>query len=1019
MKIRYLKCLLAAGMLAHSLAAQAEDIDVFTSPPIPANVLIIVDNTANWELAFENEMRALFEAINSLEANKFRVGLVFANQTGNPNNNVTGGYVRAALRLMNRTNKPVYLDLINSFDKNADKGNAGISSLVMAEAYRYLSGGAPYGGNYKVKTDYSGNTSGTAADRAVYALAGNALGSFDGSRYNNTPFIQSGCEQKNTIIYISNGKSNDSSTVTNQSTAILEQAGGDTTTISLPRKGYEDNPMDEWARFMKANGLGVTTYTIDVDRDTTNLGLAWSALLKSTADVSDGGYFDVRSDNPAAIADILKSIFEGSEIQDIDSGFASVSLPGSTADGQTLLNQVFVTMFRPDKSGAPRWSGNLKQYKLGYDANNVLGLLDAAGERAISTTGTGFIAECARSYWTPTSVDTYWDFKPRGGCPTVTNSAESNTPDGDVVEKGGQAYWLRGSATPMTAFTRTVKTCSPVFTACTELTAFDTDNTEITQALLDPTVGATNRNDLINWGRGLNVDGEGNATYVMRPSIHGDVIHSVPLAINYGTDDVPQIVVYYGGNDGMLRAVNGNRSSSDNGIPAGGELWSFMAPQFYPHIKRLRDNTTPISFVGALFEADSIPQPKPYGFDGPLTAYKKDAENLWLYASMRRGGRAIYAFDVATPSVPTLKWKNGCPNPSNDVGCTTGFQGIGQTWAAPGTMKAAGYEGGLSTLLVMGGGYDKCEDNDPHTCTGATKGNKVYVLDAEDGALVRALDTERAVIGEVFVINDSSGLAKFGYVSDLGGNVYRINFGAAPADWTITKIASLGCASPGTCAPNRKFMFAPDVVEYEGKYVLLLGSGDREKPLMDYTAAAGVSNYFFMLKDDPSDPQWLTSESTTCGSAVICLDSLYPIGLDSTTPTLATVAEKKGWYLSLNPHEQVVTSALTIFGTVYFSTHVPVVANTNECTSNLGTAFTYKVFYANAAGSFETGSRAEQVAGGGLPASPVGGMVKLDNGETVPFVFGGDPDSPLEGGEPEPPRMVYQPKSRVYWHIQP
>lgn len=1021
MKTRYLKYLLAAGMLALTQATQAEDIDIYTGAPTnPPNVLIIVDNTANWTTAFESEMAALFNTIGALPENKFRVGFLFANETGSPNNNVTGGYVRAAIRPMDATNKARYRALVQSFNKNSDKSNGGASSLVIAEAYRYLSGGAPYGGNYKVKTDFTGNANGTAADQAVYALPGNALNALGGTQYNSP--ILSGC-QKNVIIYISNGASNDNTTVVAQSENMLTGAGGDKTAIPLSPSGSQYNPMDEWALFMKNSAMGVTTFTIDVDKVTTGQGLGWSALLRSMATVSDGEYFDVSSANPDSIAAALARIF--SDIQAVDSAFASVSLPESAQEG-TFLNQVFISMFRPDKTGAPRWAGNLKQYRFGYDATGILGLLDADGNRAVSSNGTGFIAECARSYWTPTVADTYWAFKPRGGCPTITNSEMSNSPDGEVVEKGAQAYKLRSTTA------RTVKTCSPVFSSCTQFTNFDTANTSITQAMLDATASATTRNDLINWARGVNVDGEGSATYAMRPSIHGDVLHSVPLPINYGTDTAPNVVVYYGTNDGMLRAVNGNRDGGSliGGKDPGTELWSFMAPEFYPNIKRLRDNAPPVSFFGATFMTE--PQPKPYGFDGPLTAYR-DAENVWLYASMRRGGRAIYAFDVTDPAQTSLKWKKGCPNQGDDVGCASGFEGIGQTWSAPEVMRAAGYESGAAPMLIMGGGYDRCEDGDPHTCTTATKGNKIYVLNAEDGVPLKTLNTDRAVIAEVFVVKDSTGLAKFGYVADLGGNVYRINIGAAaPSDWTITKIASLGCASPGTCSPNRKFMFAPDVVEYNGKYVLLLGSGDREKPLMGYTAAASVSNYFFMLKDDPYDPAWLASESTTCGSEVICLNSLVHIGLNDASPTVATVEQEKGWYLSLNPHEQVVTSALTIFGTVYFNTHVPAVANQNSCDTTLGTALTYKLYYANAAINNGTDSRAEEVAGGGLLGSPVGGMVMLDgggsgntdaegqtSGETVPFIFGSDPDSGLEGNPPEPPNMVYQPKSRVYWHIQP
>jgi type IV pilus assembly protein PilY1 len=992
MNLRYLKYVLVGATLALSVPTQAEDIDIYTGAPTsPPNVLIIVDNTANWNTAFENEMIALSNTISALPENKFRIGFLFANETGSPNNNTTGGYVRAAIRLMDSTNKARYQALVQNFGKLADKGNGGVSSLVLAEAYLYLAGKAPYAGNFKVKTDFTGNASGTAADQAVYALAGNALGAFDGTQY-NSPML-SGC-QKNVIIYISNGASNDNSTVVSQSETMLTTAGGDKTVIPLSPNGSQGNPMDEWALFMK-NSLGVTTFTIDVDKVTTGQGPGWSALLQSMATVSEGQYFDVSSANPAAMTEAMAQIF--SNIQAVDSAFASVALPQSAEGEGSYLNQVFISMFRPDKTGAPRWAGNLKQYKFGYDATGNLGLLDADGTNAISSEG--FIAECARSYWTPATPDSYWAFKPQGGCSTVMNSDKSNSPDGEIVEKGAQAYKLRSSTS------RTVKTC--LAAACTELKDFNSTN--VSQTDLGAATVAE-RDALISWAKGLDVDDENknaDTTPVeTRPSVHGDVVHSVPLPINYGTDDAPNVVVYYGGNDGMLRAVNGNRDggATIGGLAPGMEVWSFMAPEFYPNIKRLRANTPPVSFFGATFMTD--PAPKPYGFDGPITAYR-DADDVWLYASMRRGGRAIYAFDVTDPASSALKWKHDA----------TSMGDLGQTWSTPVVMRAAGHEAGAAPMLIMGGGYDTCEDADPHVCGTSTTGNKIYVLDAEEGTLLKALDTDRAVIAEVFVVPDSTGLARFAYAVDLGGNVYRINIGAAePSGWSITKIASLGCAAPGTCSPNRKFMFAPSIVESGGKYMLMLGSGDREKPLMGYTAAASVSNYFFMLKDDPYDPEWLKSESTNCGGTeVICLNSLYPIGVNDTSPTMATVDEKKGWYLSLNPHEQVVSSALTIFGTVYFNTHVPAVASGNSCDTTLGRAFTYKVYYANAAANTGIeGSRAEEVAGGGLLGSPIGGLVTLDNGETVPFVTKGiDPEDPVA------PNVVYQPKSRVYWHIQP
>src|SRR6185437_5117070 len=340
---------------------------------------------------------------------------------------------------------------------------------------------------------------------------------------------------------------------------------------------------------------------------------------------------------------------------------------------------------------------------------------------------TGFITECARSFWTPTTPDAYWTFNPQGGCIPPSGSApglylNSNFPDGNIVEKGAQAYVLRGA--PAATPTRTVKTCSPVFASCTVLTDFNTGISAITQALL----GASSSSELttlILWARGLDTDDENHNGITattnpaeMRPSVHGDVVHSRPVAINFGTDASPQVVVFYGGNDGIFRAINGNRSGNINTVtPPGGELWAFIPPEFYGNIKRLHDDTTLISFPNI---TSTSALPKPYGIDGAITAYK-DSSHAWVYAGMRRGGRALYAFnvDLTNPSNITLKWKLGCPNnfPTSgtvsDVGCvgsagSSAFSGLGQTWSSAKTLFASGYGAGASPLIIMGGGYDTC-----------------------------------------------------------------------------------------------------------------------------------------------------------------------------------------------------------------------------------------------------------------------------------------------------------------------
>ena len=701
----------AAAVLAGYNPALAEDIDLFVQPPGLAtgapNVLIILDNTANWNDPFTEQMAALVDTFNSLDVDdagnaKFRVGLMLFSESGGANKGQDGGYVRAAIRDMDAANQAKYAALVNSFDKNADKGNAVKVGKTLADAYQYFSGLPPLTGNQKSKTDYKGNVfaSGPSgpASKAIYALDGNALEGFNTSPY-TSPIVSGSCAG-NYIIYISNGQSTENSADTKTATTWLATAAaavgvaGATDKIPISPSGLDTNVSDEWARFMKKSPRRITTYTIDVKPKVTGQTPAWTAVLKSMADTSGGKYFDGGSGATGSeIRNAMGIIF--SEIQAVNSVFASVSLPVSVNTEGTFLNQVYIGMFRPDEKAQPRWSGNLKQYKLGI-VNDALRTLDADSNSAINSS-TGFITECARSFWTPTVADSYWAFRPQGGCEIDDVSYDnSNFPDGKVVEKGAQAYVLRSSTT------RTVRTCSSVFASCSDAGALLTFSTTTASkaALGDAAMTDATHSLLIDWQKGIDNQNENNndvAIVEMRPSAHGDVVHSRPIAINYGTDAAPKVVVFYGGNDGVLRAVNGNRANAYDGVAAGQEIWSFIPPEFYGSIKRLRDNKPLVSFKGNPNEdADPdndwvpAPQPKPYGMDGAITAYEKSS----LFVGMRRGGRALYAFNISnivgdpdadpvvTPEDPRLLWKVGCPSLTTDADCLAGFDDIGQTWSS-------------------------------------------------------------------------------------------------------------------------------------------------------------------------------------------------------------------------------------------------------------------------------------------------------------------------------------------------
>src|SRR5207253_1284472 len=148
------------------------------------------------------------------------------------------------------------------------------------------------------------------------------------------------------------------------------------------------------------------------------------------------------------------------------------------------------------------------------------------------------------------------------------------------------------------------------------------------------------------------------------------------------------------------------------------------------------------------------PVPKDYYYDGSIGLYESavNAQGapgaVWIYPTMRRGGRVLYGLDVTNVSTPGLLWKFGCPNLGNDTNCVPSSganpTSMGQTWSTPSVAPAA--LGHSSPVIVVGGGYDGCEDSNlpnpaatinPATakpyCPTPQKGAGVYVLDAQTG----------------------------------------------------------------------------------------------------------------------------------------------------------------------------------------------------------------------------------------------------------------------------------------------
>lgn len=759
-----------------------------------------------------------------------------------------------------------------------------------------------------------------------------------------------------------------------------------------------DFNLDDWTRFMQDYGvavtlpegdslrLPVTTYTLDVFNAQPNE--EHSALMDSAAE--RGGGRRVEANSYDEIRDALTRIFD--DIVAVNTSFAAVTLPLSATNRAQQENKVFVGMFRPAKERKPRWLGNLKQYQLALFDGEVE-LSDAKLYRAINPE-TGFATSCAVSFWTedttevPKSSDTtgpYFeglgiDPPPVGECsrPSMSGySGLSDYPDGPFVEKGGVAQQVRGQVADSGASTRDIYVVSASGVA--ELSASD----DVESYLIGENPGLVG-GDCVRQGTAgecyTQADGTAEPAEVMpyqglRPTSHGDVIHSRPLTITYGTTtvdsrQVTNFRIFYGANDGLFRAVNPLEGTED---------WAVVAEEHVSEIERLYRNTATIDYEGLpdSLSSDAPPvgvaaQKKDYFFDGSTGAYLKyNSDNLletaYLYPTMRRGGGRIYALDVSPtvtagvpPISPRLKW-------------AADFDRVSQAWSTP----IAGYiksEGASNPVIAFGGGWDDCLD-DPAggALSGCTSGNVIHVAEAETGDPLASFTTDAPVVADVTPLDlDADGYWDYLYALDAAGNLYRVDFGVlesltsdtvtmlATNSWKVTKIAKVGTSDSSIRTMNK-----PIVAPYQKQVFVTFGTGDRERPLkVNYPYASSVQNYFFAFVDRP----WQTTER---GLVNLLGGDMFNVESSSLAEG-QTIAAFDGWYYEIPDRgEQVVNQSAVAGPYVFFNTFQPEGGRSGIC-SNLGTAkaYTAPLFVPDA-------PEVDNIDGGGIPIPPIIATVDL------------------------------------------
>ena len=847
------------------------------------------------------------------------------------------------------------------------------TTLALHEAQLWFNGDSARAGQLNSVYDGSSHT-------------GYAAGAFNAAQY-RAPTADGSCP-RHQITLLSSGAPGVSEN--NSAEQLLVSVSGrrnPSYPFQLPINSSQANWLDEYAHYLATQDLqqetpglqNIVTRVVDLfDKrnaagelydpgDATQnysdfIGLSRSQagdrqLLYSAGRRGSGGYWPVAGAQQLAeqLLASLDSVLERNSV------FAGLTLPISVNARGTNENQVYMGLFRPD--GQQRWRGNLKLYQIGLSGDDRPRLEDADG-RVAEDLVSGFVYPQARSFWTRDTSFDYWRELPDT---SDGQYQESDAPDGREVERGGVAQALREFQP-----SRRQLTCSGSCSALTPL-----EGSVLTPAQVGLT-SAAQRDQLLAWLAGEDTESLHNRS-AKRPYLHGDVIHSQPVAINYGKAG---IYLFYGANDGLFRAVRGG-SDEGPGADNGWEVWSFIAPEQYAALGTLYAD-------GSAIDEQGFAQ-KSYFFDGAVAShveYQTDADGLeqvakaYIYLTARRGGRYLYALDVTDPLEPQLMWRRSASD---------GLAELGQSWSKPLVVDAAGQ---TQPVLFMGLGYDAEVDDQRDSTASHTMGRGIVALNALTGvtlwqAAASAGDAPVSFIDSRFKYSVPSDLAVLDrngdgtadriYFGDTGGQLWRVDISnALRSQWRASVLLDAGRQS--------KFLFAPDVsIGPDGDYdAVIIGSGDREDPLNSDNQDA-----LYLLRDYRQSGLLDSAAAALTPSDLLTLASSADGATFTTDPNALTTAEAvryaRGWQLPLQAGEKTVSRVLTANGLSTFATHLP--SSADSCTA-LGEARVYLFNPFTLEGETDLQRNWSSVPGGGLLPPPVGFTVVVGDKTVSGVMFG-------------------------------
>lgn len=726
------------------------------------------------------------------------------------------------------------------------------------------------------------------------------------------------CDNSINIIYMTDGDPSGDNDSDSQISAEHEKCFGEG--LNWNTDSYYSSYLHQMAKIIH----GTSDTTVDLYPSTPDIhetgrlytigfGSGMSAsgqeLLRRAASL--GGGENLPASTPDELSESLNSAI--SRIREVNDSFSSPSVASNNVDQTRSRDAIYFAMFYPETN--TRWGGNLKKLKV--SGSNMV---DSAGNVALDSNG--LIDTDAKTFWLP----------------------DGKSADGNLVAQGGVNYQLSTLTGTNAEERRTLYTDKQG-----DIVRFTTSIVSDILDLITNNPISLSSSD-IKWAMGIDVDDEDNDndTTDQRDDIFGDPLHSKPVALDYGNDDIRILI---GTNAGFLHMFKDDDTNNEVS-----ESWAFIPSDLYSIIQPLRNKETG----------------KKYGMDGPISVYFNNKnlnsdglndgiidasgdDEVWAFAGMRRGGKNYYALDITNPDQPKKLWSAPIEGGKGD------FKELAQTWSKPQIAYLKAF--GDKPLLIFGAGYDT--NKDAVIKSEDSTGRGIYIVEAETGKRVWALTPDingfkgkHSIAADITTLDsDYDGYIDRIYAADTGGDIWRIDMpGTSTSEFSHFKLAELGS---NKATEDRRFFYKPLVARtiyskvsettVDGSTVItrldtpydaiVIGSGNRSKP-----TGTNEKDQLFMIRDENTvTKSYKTNAPDTIEPADLMQMNSDPFGnalddVDDFVDLEVDLAKFNGWRYELGTGEKSLAAATVVGGVAYFTSFTPAsdTSTENQCSLSGG-----------------------------------------------------------------------------------